>query len=153
MRFFWKPAEKVKAKILRQVNFPLNLDVYDLCEDELKERLKPARAALKEKEDKAVAEAATKAIVDESKMEVSAAEPAPLEEGLSGMYELVAVLTHRGRAADSGHYVGWVKEKGDRWIKFDDDKVSFCVSEDVKKLSGGGDWHTAYICLYRTKNP
>jgi ubiquitin carboxyl-terminal hydrolase 14 len=27
----------------------------------------------------------------------------------SGQYDLVAVLTHVGRAADSGHYIGWVK--------------------------------------------
>jgi hypothetical protein len=23
--------------------------------------------------------------------------------------------------------------------------------EDIQKLEGGGDWHTAYICLYRAK--
>jgi ubiquitin C-terminal hydrolase len=28
----------------------------------------------------------------------------------TGMYELFAVLTHKGRMADSGHYVAWVKE-------------------------------------------
>jgi len=26
----------------------------------------------------------------------------------SGDYELVSVLTHKGRTADSGHYVAWV---------------------------------------------
>lgn len=29
---------------------------------------------------------------------------------LTGVYELVAVLTHKGRSADSGHYVAWVKQ-------------------------------------------
>jgi uncharacterized UBP type Zn finger protein len=28
----------------------------------------------------------------------------------SGLYELIAVLSHRGRSADSGHYVAWIKE-------------------------------------------
>ena len=27
----------------------------------------------------------------------------------SGFYELLAVLTHRGRSSSSGHYLGWVK--------------------------------------------
>ena len=27
----------------------------------------------------------------------------------SGFYELMAVLTHKGRSSSSGHYVGWVK--------------------------------------------
>jgi ubiquitin carboxyl-terminal hydrolase 14 len=55
------------------------------------------------------------------------------------------VLTHVGRAADSGHYIGWVKsEKGD-WWKFDDDTVSLVTPEEITKLEGGGDWHTGNI--------
>ncbi len=73
----------------------------------------------------------------------------------SGQYDLVAVLTHVGRAADSGHYIGWVKDtstpKSTGWLKFDDDRVSPCSEEEITKLEGGGDWHTAYICLYRAK--
>ena len=30
---------------------------------------------------------------------------------LTGQYELLSVLTHKGRSADSGHYVGWVKQE------------------------------------------
>lgn len=30
---------------------------------------------------------------------------------MTGIYDLVAVLTHKGRSADSGHYVGWVKQE------------------------------------------
>lgn len=29
----------------------------------------------------------------------------------SGKYELIAVLTHKGRSADSGHYIAWVKQE------------------------------------------
>jgi uncharacterized UBP type Zn finger protein len=29
----------------------------------------------------------------------------------TGIYDLVAVLTHKGRSADSGHYVAWVKQE------------------------------------------
>ena len=52
---------------------------------------------------------------------ITAHEPAPLPE--TGFYELVAVLTHQGRSADGGHYIAWVKESNDKWLKFDDDKV------------------------------
>ena len=61
---------------------------------------------------------------------------------------LQAVLTHKGRSSNSGHYVGWVRQKGETWLKCDDDEVSPVHEEDVLKLSGGGDWHTAYLLLY-----
>jgi len=66
----------------------------------------------------------------------------------SGYYELQAVLTHKGRSSNSGHYVAWVKYKGDTWIECNDDDVNPIHVEDVLKLSGGGDWHTAYLLLY-----
>mmetsp|Transcript_33490 Transcript_33490/g.85647 ORF Transcript_33490/g.85647 Transcript_33490/m.85647 type:complete len:321 (-) Transcript_33490:1598-2560(-) len=68
---------------------------------------------------------------------------------LSGKYELCAVLTHQGRVADGGHYMAWTKQSREKWAKFDDDKVSFVDESEIEKLSGGGDWHMAYICLYR----
>jgi ubiquitin carboxyl-terminal hydrolase 14 len=51
MRFFWKPVEKVKAKILKKVKFPIVLDTYELCAPALQTALLPARAALKQKEE------------------------------------------------------------------------------------------------------
>ena len=41
----------------------------------------------------------------------------------AGKYELMAVLTHKGRSADSGHYVAWVKQDDKQWIQFDDDEL------------------------------
>ncbi len=35
----------------------------------------------------------------------------------------MAVLTHKGRSADSGHYVAWVKQDDKQWIQFDDDEL------------------------------
>ena len=33
----------------------------------------------------------------------------PHGQGLNtGNYELIAVVTHKGRSADGGHYMGWV---------------------------------------------
>lgn len=81
-------------------------------------------------------------------------EPAPVGPSLlpphfQGMYELFGVVTHKGRDADGGHYMGWVCDEGDKWFVFDDDEVSPCTIEDVLKLKGGGDWHMSYLNFYR----
>jgi len=68
-----------------------------------------------------------------------------------------------------GHYVSWVKtevdmskvdpkdikakekaEKGE-WVNFDDEDAIPAKSDDVLNLSGGGDWHMAYLCLYKAR--
>jgi ubiquitin carboxyl-terminal hydrolase 14 len=78
-----------------------------------------------------------------------------IRENRTGMYELIGVLSHKGRAADSGHYVAWVRQSQDEndWLLYDDDKVSAVNREDIGKLTGAlGDWHIAYLLLYRAKN-
>ena len=42
-----------------------------------------------------------------------------------------------------------VHERGDDWIKYDDDMVSVVNTEKVLGLKGGGDFHMTYLCLYR----
>lgn len=39
----------------------------------------------------------------------------------TGEYELIGVVTHKGRSADGGHYIGWVHASGDDWIQCDDE--------------------------------
>lgn len=89
-----------------------------------------------------------------------------LPKEFQGKYELFGVVTHKGRDADGGHYMGWVKaehqggdvqkitdtdEDNADWFVFDDDEVSPCKTEDVLKLKGGGDWHMSYLNFYRAK--
>ncbi len=58
-------------------------------------------------------------------------------------------VLNEGRSSNSGHYVGWSKnEKTNQWYMFDDEDVTKVSEEDVLKLSGGGDWHTAYVLFY-----
>jgi ubiquitin carboxyl-terminal hydrolase 14 len=59
------------------------------------------------------------------------------------------VLTHKGRTADSGHYVAWVKQSDGTWVQFDDEQLIVRKPEEVLALSGGGDWHMAYLLLYK----
>jgi len=77
--------------------------------------------------------------------------PSLLPNDFQGYYELFGVVTHKGRDADGGHYMGWVCDEGDNWFVFDDDEVSPCTVEDVLKLKGGGDWHMSYLNFYRAK--
>ena len=75
-----------------------------------------------------------------------------LPPDFQGVYELFAVVTHKGRSADGGHYMGWVKQDGDKWLVFDDDLVSESDAEFVKNLKGGGDEHMSYLQFYRAKS-
>ncbi len=84
----------LQAKIVKPVTFPMELDLYSLCTPELKARLDKHRKLASAKAD------ATGAQPMDTSDEV-----APMTN-VSGKYELIAVLSHRGRSADSGHYVG-----------------------------------------------
>jgi hypothetical protein len=75
-----------------------------------------------------------------------------LPASFKGNYEVCAVVTHKGREADGGHYMGWVRQSGDDWLVFDDSDVSPCKTEDIMNLKGGGDWHMAYLTLWRYKD-
>lgn len=183
----------VKCKVMKPVTFNNILDVYEFCSDDVKKELKKSRdKALQEEEDrinktlKGEVDEDTKMDTDdlpEDEEEAAALKaalamsvqdgadmPKPVGPGLpaefQGHYELFAVVTHKGRDADGGHYMAWVKaahnsgkvekiadtdEENEDWFVFDDDEVSPCKTEDVLKLKGGGDWHMAYLSFYRAK--
>lgn len=192
VRFQWKATERVKAKILKRVKFPFDMDLTPLCTLDLMEKIKPAKLRIKEVEDRKVEEKKKKQKIDSqssassssssatttamdvdasSSTSTSTSQTTPQKSqseiyrdlnidtvlasdvgaNVSAQYELVAVLTHVGRAADSGHYIGWAKNEKGEWWKYDDDTVSRCSQEDITKLEGGGDWHSAYIVLYKYK--
>ncbi|KAJ1719858.1 deubiquitinating enzyme [Coemansia erecta] len=190
-RFFWKASESVEAKIVKSVKFPLDLDVSEFCTPELQRKMRPVKQHVRDLEDRRAAErkaAAKRPRIDGSNDDAQASTSASSEQQTeeaaapfvldpelkadvgcnpSGLYELVGLVTHIGRTANSGHYIGWVrKEKGvggkepegkgvpetrHWWYKFDDDDVSMVTDEEILRLCGGGDWHTAYVTLYRAK--
>ncbi|XP_059059026.1 ubiquitin carboxyl-terminal hydrolase 14 [Achroia grisella] len=155
VRFYYKEKESINAKILKDVKFPLDLDVYELCSPELQERLAPMRAKFKELDDATVESSlnARNKNHGDSKKVIKKKTVVPywfdndVGSNNSGYYRLQAVLTHRGRSSSSGHYVAWVA-RGDSWLRCDDDTVTPVSEEEVLKLSGGGDWHCAYLLLY-----
>jgi ubiquitin carboxyl-terminal hydrolase 14 len=38
---------------------------------------------------------------------------------------------------------------GCRWVLFDDEDLTIKTDDEILALSGGGDWHMAYLLLYR----
>lgn len=48
VRFFWKREARKKAKIMRKVTFPSELDVVEFCTDKLKKQLIPVRDKVRE---------------------------------------------------------------------------------------------------------
>lgn len=68
-------------------------------------------------------------------------EGAPPRDFETGQYELVGIVSHKGRSADGGHYVGWVRThkkdgkdyKDDVWLLFDDEDV---LQYEWKQITG-----------------
>lgn len=168
----------VKCKVMKPITFNEELDVYEFCSEKVKSILKVHRDASIKEEDDRLAKKLKMDSSEENKDEDSKTEAmigneddeaAQLQAALQmsmktlqangtvgpglpsefqGIYELFGVVTHKGRNADGGHYMGWVKaettneekegEENDDWFVFDDDEVSPCKTEDVLKLKGGG---------------
>ena len=113
IRFFYKEKNAINAKILKDVKFPMSLDLYDLCTPELQAKLIPMRHKFKEIEDSKVERLEkNKDQKDTPKDYYSYSFEDDQGSSNSGMYQLNAVLTHKGRSSSSGHYVGWIKKKG-----------------------------------------
>ncbi|KAH8287842.1 hypothetical protein KR018_002283, partial [Drosophila ironensis] len=151
VRFQYKGKEGINAKVLKDIKFPIDFDAYELCTPELQNKLCPMRAKFKDLEDKKMEVDVKSKEAKEENKDVQYEQfwfDDDLGSNNSGYYSLQAVLTHKGRSSSSGHYVAWVRSTGDVWFKFDDDDVSTVTSDEILRLSGGGDWHCAYVLLY-----
>ena len=105
--------------VIQPVEFPFRLDLFEFCTEELQAELAPNRAAaqvaeeeiLRIKAAKAKASRGPAAQEEDAKMEVETAEEKKelVLKNDTGLYDLVAVVSHRGRSAEGGHYVAWVK--------------------------------------------
>ena len=131
-----------KAKILRAVTFPKVLDVSPFCTPELQAEFKDVRRVLKDRDDERHknqekeyeefkkqfeknADMDTQKINKIFKEKKREEETEQHEKDLwrehtggrpTGNYELVGVITHKGRSADSGHYLGWTHSHGGRLV-------------------------------------
>lgn len=170
VRFCWRADTNSKAKICRRVRFPAELDMLPFASDDLKSALTSARKLNVAREDerlglgdKKAEQTAAAAAADPNCMQVDEDEgdsngsaapqvELPAHPVTSGMYRLTAAVTHQGRMADSGHYVGWVRQDdgSDDWLMYDDAKVKPVKESDVLQLDGASvDWHISYLVIYQ----
>ncbi|ODQ67124.1 cysteine proteinase [Nadsonia fulvescens var. elongata DSM 6958] len=176
VRFYWRRDIQKKAKILRKVAFPFELDVTELCTEELKKDVIPVREKIREikKEQEEAIRSAKRARVQNSSAndadddqsiisteklkEYKQAYESVIPEKLkddgsnpSALYELAAIVSHQGASADSGHYQCFAKndKEGGKWWRFNDDKVSIVDQAKIETLAGGGESDSALILLYR----
>ena len=84
---------------------------------------------------------------------------------MTGLYELIGVVTHQGASADAGHYQCFAKQldaapysglpskngqkEENTWWRFNDDKVTDVPQSRIESLAGGGEADSALILLYR----
>jgi len=145
------------------------LDVRNFCTPELQASIATNNNALEEereakekasKPDAAAGASSEPMETDETSSSADATATAsvatPVEPSIqssydckTGRYELFGIITHQGRTAEGGHYVAWVKRDSKKWLVFDDEVVAEIDAERIKELYGGGDYHIAYMCLYR----
>ncbi|CCD11981.1 unnamed protein product [Trypanosoma congolense IL3000] len=164
VRFSWRTDINGKVKVLKPVTFPMTLDLNMLCVEELKKELAPERARVLKRRDAEIER--RRALRQKTQLE---GETKPNERGeedtgaaespaggavgnVSGYYELCGVISHKGRSADSGHYVFWGKY-AEQWMVVDDNHVACVTEEDVRRLRGSGEAHIAYVLMYRSKDP
>lgn len=171
----WAGTSAAKVKLIRKCAFAKTFDLFECSTDELKAKLTLGRQKKKEIDD-AILEQDRKALADgkptstDDDVEMTPVEDTvmggTIEEWDTGAYELIAIVSHKGRTADGGHYVGWAmhskanpkdkknKDKDDRWCCFDDENVSIHNFKDIVgpgiDLQGGkADTQIAYLSIYK----
>ncbi|GMM30937.1 ubiquitin-specific protease [Martiniozyma asiatica (nom. inval.)] len=179
VRFFWKRETGKKAKIMRKVQFPFQLDLFDLLDESIKEEKSQMRDSIykieKENEDESRQFKKQKpnvTLTSREQLEKQKQEYKDLQnkwsnnfkkvipeqyftngENPSCIYDLAGIIAHQGASADSGHYQAFIKDQndltGDRWYKFNDDKVSVIDREKVLALAGGSEGDSALIMIYK----
>lgn len=90
------------------------------------------------------------AITEEEEKELRIKEKKEFEESINeevrkdvganvtALYELVGIVTHKGAAADAGHYISWVRKEGregEETKKGEKDEMWYKVSRDLIQLS------------------
>jgi len=181
----WAGTSDSKVKLIRNIKFGANFDLYDMATDELKKELSKNRSRVKDQEDKKMEEERKKMLEDgyvagktgssstapgEADVEMKDADEVlkeaiatglSLEQVDTGYYDLVGIVSHKGRTADGGHYVGWTlrqkadkENKDDMWLCYDDETVSERTWKDITgvsmQLQGGvADSQIAYINIYK----
>jgi ubiquitin carboxyl-terminal hydrolase 14 len=162
-RFQWKKESNSRAKVIRKVNINPQLDLYPYCTEDKQREIEPFRKTID-------------SMRQETVLAMQDGQTVQKEHKPAGYYDLLSIISHQGRSADSGHYVGWTKTGNNKynenaltgmsekekdklreqqqtraWIKHDDTRSSFASEKILYDLAGGGDFHMVYVCIYKAK--
>ncbi|GMH16006.1 hypothetical protein Nepgr_017847 [Nepenthes gracilis] len=149
VRFFWKRESNQKAKILRKVDYPLVLDVYDFCSDDLRKKLEVPRQILRDEESKKLGSKGSEKSSDSKDNDVKMPDA---EDSSNKSGESSGTTSQEGASSEKEmHLTGNLRFESGKWIEYADDNPIPQREEDITKLSGGGDWHMAYICMYKAR--
>lgn len=134
-RFTWKGHES-RTKLTNDVDFPLeDLDLAPYCELDVVSDAAPTSKAPPASPDRSKARRTPR-------RSASAAAKSDL------LYDLIAVVTHHGTSAGSGHYTACCRDVSspstNDWQHFNDDEVNPLTAEEVRTGQG-------YIFLYARK--
>jgi len=170
VRFAWLGAsgqpgsEAGRAKICRRIQFSKVLDIYDFSSDKLKDELKRARDILADRMESEASKrnkfkpqtngstgAPVESQSDIEDIELQSIQEHELRPIATGHYDLLSVVTHQGRFANRGHYIGWVKRDEERWYMFDDDKVTEHKWKDLDLSGGRSDYHIAVLLMFQKR--
>mmetsp|Transcript_87606 Transcript_87606/g.225688 ORF Transcript_87606/g.225688 Transcript_87606/m.225688 type:complete len:529 (-) Transcript_87606:93-1679(-) len=171
----WAGTSASKVKLTRKCAFSNTFDVFDCTAPELKKQLSIGRLKKKDKDDAEMerdrqhklAKSSSSSAPAEGDVEMKGAEDVEMlpadqvDEYDTGYYELIGIVSHKGRTADGGHYVGWIRHKKadkdrkeDMWVLFDDEDVFETTFPNITgagtDLQGGkADTQIAYINIYQ----
>jgi len=134
VRFYWRQDIQKKAKIMRKVKFPFELDALEICTPELKNKLVPVNAKMKEIERD---RRERRKIRRKTKKRVESAEAGPgsgavADESVPASGEDVAMADTAPAAAGSAAEL----EDESVYVDRENKEIAALVDEDIKRDQG-----------------
>ncbi|KAK4077455.1 uncharacterized protein Triagg1_3787 [Trichoderma aggressivum f. europaeum] len=138
VRFFWKKETKKKAKIMRKVTFPQELDIVEFCSDELKEALIPVRDKVREvrkdEEDIERARKRRKKTHDKDMSDVPGGSGLPSERELKQQKEKEASKPGQPQQADDADTVMGETFKTDAQVEAESEAALLSAKKELNAL-------------------
>ncbi|EHK42853.1 uncharacterized protein TrAtP1_002022 [Trichoderma atroviride] len=138
VRFFWKKETKKKAKIMRKVTFPQELDIVEFCSDDLKSALIPVRDKVREvrkdEEDIDRARKRRKKTHDKDMSDVAGGSGLPSERELAQQKTKKKDDESKPQQADDGDTVMGETYKTDAQVEAESEAALLAAKKELNSL-------------------